>query len=92
MPGNKKAGMKNCARDKARWLVGLVASGRLTVDDARDAIAIPAEAQSVWAEASASDPELAAMLSEAANFRQLVGEVRSFELTCGTLCSNRPRS
>jgi hypothetical protein len=62
------------ASNEAQWLTEMVHAGRMTADQAREAIAVPDGVRSVWGEASDSDSELAIMLSQAATFRQSVAE------------------
>lgn len=59
---------------EARWLLDLVAAGRMTVADACDLLAIPDDVRDVWLDAAASDPDLGLFILTAIMFRSRVAE------------------
>jgi hypothetical protein len=68
----KPEGMSVNAATEARWLVGMVQRGAMSVEEARELVAVPPGVLKNWEEASKSDPALGETFAQSCAFRKLV--------------------
>ena len=59
---------------EARWLLDLVAAGRMSVPEVCELLAVPNDVRAVWLDAAASDPDLGLFIFNAIVFRSRVAE------------------
>jgi hypothetical protein len=68
----KPEGMSVKAATEARWLVGMVRRGAMSVEEARELVAVPPGVLKNWEEASKGDPALGETFAQSYAFRRLV--------------------